>query len=126
MDTITVITSIGSGIGIASIVGNFVQHKLTQSAKNEERRLNELKESFTGFLSAFANLNKDDKSRENQMNFALWRARVQLVASEDVNASISELMESAPNSPLRTTSVEKMINSMRSDMKIAVSPSLRI
>ncbi|MGC3872197.1 hypothetical protein ACPF7Z_02870 [Halomonas sp. GXIMD04776] len=53
------------GLGVGSALTAFIQHILAQRAKQQDLRLSELKEAFTGFLAAFAKMNEEDSSRES-------------------------------------------------------------
>lgn len=106
------------GLGVGSAVTAFVQHALARRAKQEDLRLAELKEAFTGFLAAFAKMNENDSSRENQVNFGLWVARIQLVASPKVSTCIERVKETSPRSPQRATAIDAMLAEMRSDLGI--------
>ena len=106
------------GLGVGSAVTAIVQHSLARRAKRQDMRLAELKEAFTGFLAAFAKMNEDDTSRENQVNFALWAARIQLVASPEVSASIEAVKDSSPHSAQRSMTIDKMLEAMRNDLGI--------
>ena len=111
------------GLGVGSAVTAFVQHALARRAKQQDLRLAELKEAFTGFLAAFAKMNEDDGSRENQVNFGLWVARIQLVASPKVSACIETMRKTNPNSNHRTAAIDAMLVEMRGDLGIGREPS---
>jgi hypothetical protein len=106
------------GLGVGSAVTAFVQHALARHAKQQDLRMSELKEAFTGFLAAFAKMKENDASRENQANFGLWVARVQLVASPSVSNCIDTVIHSQPNSAARTTAFDAMLLEMRKDIGI--------
>ena len=106
------------GLGLGSAVTAFVQHALARRAKQQDLRLAELKEAFTGFLAAFAKMNENDSSRENQVNFGLWVARIQLVASPKVSACIEAVKKTSPSSGQRTAAIDAMLAEMRNDLGI--------
>ena len=107
------------GLGFGSAITACVQHSLTRMGKRQDLILVELKEAFTGFLAAFAKLNENDASRENQVNFALWVARIQLVASSRVNVCIQTLQQTKSHSSQRATAINEMLKEMRSDLGIS-------
>lgn len=106
------------GLGVGSAITAFVQHALARKAKQQDLRLAELREAFTGFLAAFAKMNENDASRENEVNFGLWVARIQLVASPKVSACIEAVKKTSPNSTQRTTAIDAMLTEMRNDLGI--------
>lgn len=106
------------GLGVGSAVTAFVQHALARKAKQQDLRLAEIKEAFTGFLAVFAKMNENDTSRESQANFGLWTARIQLVASPKVTACIEAMRKTSPNSAHRTAAVDAMLVEMRNDLGI--------
>lgn len=106
------------GLGVGSAVTAFVQHALARRAKQQDLRLAELKEAFTGFLAALAKMTENDGSRENQVNFGLWVARIQLVASPKVSECVEAVKETDPNSAQRTSAIDKMLMEMRDDLGI--------
>ncbi len=110
------------GLGIGSIVTSaitaLVQHSLARRAKQQDLRMTELKEAFTGFLAAYAKINENDTSRENQVNFGLWAARIQLVASSKVSASIEAVKQTKANSEARGAAIDAMLLAMRKDLGI--------
>ena len=106
------------GLGVGSAITAFVQHSLARHAKQQDLRMSELKEAFTGFLSAYAKINENDTSRENQVNFGLWVARIQLVASSNVSACIEAVKQTKPNSAARGAAIDAMLLAMRKDLGI--------
>jgi len=106
------------GLGVGSAITAFVQHSLARRAKQHDLRIAELKEAFTGFLAAFAKMNENDTSRENQVNFGLWVARIQLVASPNVSSRIEAVKKTKPNSAQRTEAIDAMLGEMRNDLGI--------
>jgi hypothetical protein len=106
------------GLGIGSTATAFIQYALTRHAKQQDLRQAELKEAFAGFMAAFAKLNENDSSRENQVNVGLWVARIQLVASQKVCASIEVVKMTKPNSPQRTEAIDQMLKEMRAELGV--------
>ncbi len=109
---------LGIGSAITSAITAFVQHSLSRRAKQQDLRMTELKEAFTGFLAAYAKINENDTSRENQVNFGLWVARIQLVASSKVSASIEAVKQTKANSEARGAAIDAMLLAMRKDLGI--------
>ena len=108
------------GLGIGSAVTAFVQHYLARRAKTADTRLSELKEAFSGYLAALADLNTSN-SREYQVKYGLWVARVQLVASHEVAQSIEAIRDTQPFTPERTAAIDRAIAAMRKDLGISQS-----
>lgn len=106
------------GLGVGSAVTAFVQHYLARRAKAADTRLYELKEAFSGYLAAFAELDKSG-NRENQVNYSLWVARVQLVASPAVVKAIEGIRATEPGTPDRSAAVDRALATMRSDLRIS-------
>ncbi len=109
---------LGIGSAITSAVTALVQHSLARRAKQQDLRMTELKEAFTGFLAAYAKMNENDASRENQVNFGLWVARIQLVASSKVSASIEAVKQTKANTEARGATIDAMLLAMRKDLGI--------
>lgn len=110
------------GLGVGSAVTAFVQHYLARRAKAADTRLNELKEAFSGYLAALAELNKSG-SRENQVNYGLWVARVQLVASSVVVKAIEGIRATEPGTPDRSAAIDRALAAMRNDLGVSPSES---
>ena len=108
----------GIGSAVTSAVTALVQHSLARRAKQQDLRMTELKEAFTGFLAAYAKMNENDASRENQVNFGLWEARIQLVASSKVSASIEAVKRTKANTAARGAAIDAMLLAMRKDLGI--------
>ena len=109
---------LGIGSAVTSALTALVQHSLARRAKQQDLRMIELKEAFTGFLAAYAKMNENDTSRENQVNFGLWVARIQLVASSKVSASIEAVKQTKANSEARGAAIDAMLLAMRKDLGI--------
>ena len=107
------------GLGLGSAITAFVQHSLARRAKLQDLQITELKEAFTGFLAAFAKMAEDDVSLQNKATFSLWVARVQLVASSDVNLSVEALKNTPPNSSSRRAATDLMLLAMRRDLGLS-------
>jgi hypothetical protein len=63
-------------------------------------------------------MNENDTSRENQVNFGLWVARIQLVACAEVSACIEAVKQTKPNSTARTAAIDALLLEMRRDLGI--------
>jgi len=111
--------AIFGGLGIGAIISQIISHVLAQRAKKDERRIDELKEVFSGLLAAQAKVIQSSNSKEHQIDFALWEARVQLVASPEVSRRISDMKETAPHSVERQLAIDEMLNAMRAELGIA-------
>lgn len=107
------------GAGIGTILTSIVQHFLAQQARKNDLRFSELKEAYTGLLAAVGKLNESD-SRENQVGFGMWAARVQLVGSPAVTACIEEMRKTDPHTASRGKAIDNMLREMRRDLGIAL------
>lgn len=110
--------AIFGGFGIGSIISQIVQYLLAQRLKKAERRTDELKQVFSGLLAAQASVIKNSNSTEHQIEFALWEARVQLVASPKVSKRIQEMKATAPHSDDRQVAIDAMLQTMRNELGI--------
>lgn len=107
------------GLGLGAIISQAVQYLLMQKMKNDERRIAELKEAFSGLLLAHAKVIQNSNSKEFQIEFALWEARVKLVASPSVCNQIAKMKETSPHTEEREIAIKKMLDSMRLELGIA-------
>ena len=111
--------AIFGGFGIGAIISQIVQYFLAQRAKKDERRITELKEVFSGLLAAQAKVIQNSNSKEHQIEFALWEARVKLVASPEVSKRIEEMKFTNPNTKEREIAINTMVEKMRTELGIA-------
>lgn len=111
--------AIFGGFGVGSLISQFVQHFLERKSKREEKRIEELKEAFAGLLGAMAKVIQSSNSREHQIEFALWEARVQLVGSSDVSRLIEQVKATQPYSEERGIAIDAMIRAMRRELGFA-------
>ncbi len=111
--------AIFGGLGVGSLLTQLFQHLLDKSAKKEERRIEELKDAFSGLLTAMAKVIQNPNSKEHQIEFALWEARVQLVASPKISQLIEDMKSTQPHSEKRGIAVNAMIQAMRNELGIA-------
>lgn len=111
--------AIFGGFGIGAIISQVVQYLLAQRAKKTERRTEELKEAFSGLLAAQASVIKSSNLMEHQIEFALWEARVQLVASPELSKRIGEMKATDPYSEDRQVAIDALLQAMRNELGIA-------
>ncbi|HZJ81361.1 MAG TPA: hypothetical protein VFC95_01560 [Guyparkeria sp.] len=111
--------AIFGGFGVGAIISQIVQYLLAQRAKKAERRTEELKEVFSGLLAAQASVIKNSNSMEHKIEFALWEARVQLVASPEISKRIEEMKATGPHSDDRQIAIDAMLQAMRNELGIA-------
>lgn len=105
------------GLGLGAVLPAVIQHFLLQRAKSFDTRISERKSAFDGFLVALTALEKHG-SRENQLDFALWEARIKLVASDKVIDAIIALKVTEPGTSSRKTQVDAVLEAVRHDLGI--------
>ncbi|WP_126166891.1 hypothetical protein [Shewanella khirikhana] len=113
------ILAIAGGLGIGSLLTQAVLHFLQRKSKKDDVRTERLEQAFASLLVAYTDVIKNADDRNHQLTFAMWEARIQLIASDNVVKSIQILKQTAPHTPARGDALEKMIAAMRNDLGIA-------
>jgi hypothetical protein len=107
------------GLGLGSAVVVLIQHILARRAKATDTLLAERKEAFAGYLAAMATLTMQPYTHEAASAYALWVARVQLVASKPVVDAVEGLKASEAGSPERARRLDELLRLMREDLGLA-------
>ena len=113
------VTFIG-GLGVGSIAAAAFQHYLARRAWAQSTRFVELRDAFTGVLTAIARLDHEgeDVSPDALANYEMWKVRVQLVASKDVIAALATWRDPEPNTDERNRRLAALFQAMRRDLGI--------
>lgn len=114
----TVLAIIG-GLGIGSLLTQVVQHFLLRKSKQEDSRTEKLEQAFASLLTAYTDVIRNSNSQDHQLTFAMWEARIQLIASNKVIDAIEALKNTAPYSEARMAALSSMLAVMREDFCIA-------
>lgn len=105
--------------GIGALALAIVQHILSRHERDLDRRNEELKEAYAGFLNAISLLRSDKDVTEADVNMRYWVARVQLVCSRDVLECLLELEGSKRKSMASKIKTDSVVFAMRRDLGIA-------
>lgn len=114
----TILAIIG-GLGIGTLLTQVVQHFLLRKSKHEDSRTEKLEQAFSSLLAAYTDVIKNSNSKDHQLTFAMWEARIQLIASNKVIDAIDTLKNTAPHSEARVVALSSMLAAMREDLCIA-------
>ncbi|MCO6440775.1 MAG: hypothetical protein J5I81_06735 [Nitrococcus mobilis] len=117
LDTGQVVVFLG-GLGVGSILTAVVQHWLARRGKKDDTRFTERKTAFDGLLASYAAL-AEGWSDQKAKQFALWEAKVQLVASPATVDALKRLKASDPGTSARTKAHDDLMAAMRVDLKVA-------
>lgn len=106
-------------MGIGALLLAILQHVLYRRDKKLDRKDQELKEAYSGFLNAISSLRQNDELSEADVNLRYWVARVQLVGSKEVLEWMIELEGSKMKRLTTGMKIETLILAMRRDLGIA-------
>lgn len=116
MDLASIMGGILGGIGIGSIVQNYLNHLLNRKSDIAKRLYQEKREAYLGALDAL-HLAAVSPSDKNSKNFALWQTRIQLFGNENVAEAVQGIIDTN-GGPIdrRTEFFQNMIVEMKRDL----------
>ena len=121
MDYIQIFSAAGFGSIIGSLLTVCVQAWLSNRQLLSDRKFNEKKEAYVGFLQA-AHLNEIEQTVETAINWAYWQARCQVVGSKQVSRLVQKVEETNPIDgvihPDRPQTLIELKEAMRDDLGI--------
>lgn len=121
MDYIQIFSAAGVGSVIGSLLTVCVQSWLSNQQLLSNRKFNEKKEAYVGFLQA-AHLNEIEKTAQSGINWAYWQARCQVVGSKEVVRLVQKVEETNPIDgvihPDRPQTLVELKEAMREDLGI--------
>lgn len=106
----------GTGFGSIGLV--VVQHFLNRNAHRSDRKIQERKEAYAGFIEAITMVRNDENVAEKDVKLPYWAARVQLVCSEELFRLIDARPGSGRKSLMSQTYQEGIVAVMRKDLGI--------
>lgn len=113
MDYIQLISAAGIGGIVGSLLTTLIQAWLSNKQRLDERKFQEKKEAYVGFLTSIA---KVKSTPEDAVNAALWSVRVGIVAPENIRKIIHEYKTSQNDQ--RDIVIAKLEESMRKDLDL--------
>ena len=121
MEIIQLLITAGIGGIIGSLLTTLVQAMVTRNVALENRRFQEKKEAYIGFLEAFTT-SEIDQTAATAIKSGHWINRCELVASPEVVALLQRIRETNPSEgqvhPDRPKVMEALKVAMRVDLDI--------
>ena len=121
MDYIQIFSAAGIGSIMGSLLTVCVQAWLSNQQLLSNRKFNEKKEAYVGFLQA-AHINEIENTRQSATHWAYWQARCQVVGSKEVAISVQRIEETNPIGggihPDRPQALVELKEAMRKDLGI--------
>jgi hypothetical protein len=105
-------------MGIGALLHAIVQHILYRRDKALDRKDQEKKEAYAGFLDAIFALRDNKELTEPDVNLRYWVARVQLVCSKEILEWLIELEGCSRNAITTKLKLEAVVLAMRWDLGI--------
>lgn len=103
--------------GLGSVVTAIVQWVIKRSDEKKSLRFIEKREAYFGLLDAYRAL-AVDSTHEAKMEYAFWRLRCKLVASQNVLHAIDIFSNAEPRSEEMKIAEEELIKHIRRDLNI--------
>lgn len=121
MDYIQIFSAAGLGGIIGTLLTTCVQAWLSNRQLLLNRKFNEKKEAYVGFLQA-AHFNEIEQTTQSAISWAYWQARCQVVGSKEVARSVQRIEETNPIDgtihPDRLQALVELKEAMREDLGI--------
>jgi hypothetical protein len=118
MEIETIMNYIGF-MGIGALVLAIVQHILYRRDKALDRKDQEKKEAYAGFLEAIFALRDNEELTESDVNLRYWVARIQLVCSKEILEWLIDLEGSRRKALTTKLKLDAIVFAMRRDLGIA-------
>lgn len=103
-------------IGFGALGGYFLDHFLSGRRRRKDARYIETLESFSGFLGAAAN-SAQFNTGQILAEAAMWKARIDLVASQETISAVTRFMNGKPTDLDRDEQVSSMKDQMRQKLE---------
>lgn len=103
------------GIGAGSVITSLIQYFLNRKAQKAEYLQKERNQAYTDLLSSLESLNLAN-SIENKKRFGFCAARVEILASDEVNKALHHFWKTDIETPARDEAFKSLLMAMRSDL----------